>query len=125
MFGMINGKSLIIGFLAGGIISAAATLLSTPKAGKDLRHDVKLKSDEAIRYMNHLKTEGVDLREQISKTSKEGAALLKDLSADVKESLESWKRTVEPHQRNIQTYLTQIENSLKELEEKTKSQQEN
>lgn len=122
---MINGKSLIIGFLAGGIVSAAATLLSTPKAGKDLRSDVKLKSDEAIRYMNNLKAEGVDLKEQISRTSKEGAALLKDLSADVKESIESWKQTVEPHQRNIQTYLTQIEDSLRELEEKTKSQQKN
>lgn len=124
VFGMINSKSLLLGFLAGGLVSAAATLLTTPKAGKELREDVKIKSDEAIRYMNHLRTEGVDLKEQITKTSKEGAALIKDLSADVKESIESWKKTVEPHQKNIQKYLTQIEESLKELEEKTKAQSE-
>ncbi|SHM47273.1 YtxH domain-containing protein [Gracilibacillus kekensis] len=121
---MINSKSLLIGMLAGGIVSAAATLLSTPKAGKELRTDVKVKSDKAVHYINNLRTEGVDLKEQITKTSKEGAALIKDLSADVKESIESWKKTVEPHQKNIQKYLTQIEESLKELEDKTKSQTE-
>ncbi|UOQ46805.1 YtxH domain-containing protein [Gracilibacillus caseinilyticus] len=121
---MINSKSLLIGILAGGIVSAAATLLTTPKAGRDLRTDVKLKSDNAVRYVNQLRTDGVDLKEQITKTSKEGAALIKDLSADVKESIESWKKTVEPHQKNIQKYLTQIEESLKELEEKTNTQSE-
>ncbi|UOQ86616.1 YtxH domain-containing protein [Gracilibacillus salinarum] len=121
---MINSKSLLIGILAGGIVSAAATLFTTPKAGRELRTDVKLKSDNAVRYVNQLRTDGVDLKEQITKTSKEGAALIKDLSADVKESIESWKKTVEPHQKNIQKYLTQIEESLKELEEKTNTQSE-
>ncbi|WP_066191931.1 MULTISPECIES: YtxH domain-containing protein [Gracilibacillus] len=117
---MMNAKSLVVGILAGSVVGAAATLLSTPKAGKELRTDVKVKGEEAKRYINHLKTEGVDLREQISKTSKEGAALIKDLAADIKESIETWKKTVEPHQKNIQKYLTQIEKSLKELEDKTK-----
>ena len=119
---MISTKSLIAGIIAGSVVGAAATLLSTPKAGKDLRTDVKVKSGEAKRYIDHLKTEGVDLKDQITKTSKEGAALIKDLAADIKESIESWKKTVEPHQKNIQKYLTQIEKSLKELEDKTKTQ---
>ncbi|MDX8045715.1 YtxH domain-containing protein [Gracilibacillus sp. S3-1-1] len=121
---MINAKSLVLGVLAGGIVGAAATLLTTPKAGKELRTDVKEKGDDAIRYINHLTSEGVDIKEQITKTSKEGAALIKDLSVDIKNSIESWKKTVEPHQKNIQKYLTQIEESLKELEEKTQSKTE-
>ncbi len=121
---MINGKSLIIGMLAGGIITASATLLSTPKSGRELRSEVKYRGDVAIQSLQHLKTDGYDLKEQITKTSKEGAALLKDLSQEVKSSIESWKRTVEPHQKNIQTYLTQIEKSLKELEEKTRKEKE-
>lgn len=118
---MINTKSLIIGILAGSVVGAAATLLSTPKAGKELRSDMKVKGEEAKRYIDHLKTEGVDLKDQITKTSKEGAALIKDLAIDIKDSIESWKKTVEPHQKNIQKYLTQIEESLRELEEKTKT----
>ncbi|WP_163537135.1 YtxH domain-containing protein [Gracilibacillus sp. YIM 98692] len=118
---MINTKSLFLGMLAGSVVSAAATLLSAPKSGSELRSDIKHQSDEAIHSINKLRSEGMDLKEQITKTSKEGAALIKDLSADVKESIESWKKTVEPHQKNIQKYLTQIEESLKELEEKTQN----
>ncbi|KAB8139026.1 YtxH domain-containing protein [Gracilibacillus oryzae] len=121
---MINAKSLFFGIIVGGAISATATLLSAPKSGKDLRYDVKHKGDEAIQAIKHLKEDGFDLKEQITQTSKEGAALIKDLSADVKQSIESWKQTVEPHQKNIQKYLNQIEKSLKELEEKTKKQTE-
>ncbi|WP_369403546.1 YtxH domain-containing protein [Gracilibacillus boraciitolerans] len=85
----------------GGAVSAVATLLSTPKAGKELRTDVKTKSNEAVRYVSNLRTEGVDLKEQITKTSKEGAALIKELSTDIKESIESWKKTVEPPIKRI------------------------
>lgn len=121
---MINSKSLLLGILAGGVISAAVTLLSTPKSGREIRADVKQRSEDIIQTMNRLRAEGIDLKEQITKTSKEGAALIKELSSDMKNSIESWRQTVEPHQKNIQKYLTQIEASLKELEEKTKSSQQ-
>lgn len=121
---MMNAKSLLLGLVVGGTVSAAATLLSTPKSGKELRYDVKNKSNKAVYVIRNLKEDGIDLKEQITKTSKEGAALIKDLSADVKQSIESWKRTVEPHQKNIQKYLNQIEKSLRELEEKTKKHTE-
>lgn len=117
---MINSKSLLLGILAGGVVGAAATLLSTPKSGREVRADVKQRSEDVMQTMNRLRVEGMDLKEQITKTSKEGVALIKDLSNDMKNSIESWKQTVEPHQKNIQKYLTQIETSLKELEEKTK-----
>ncbi|ENH96031.1 hypothetical protein J416_12929 [Gracilibacillus halophilus YIM-C55.5] len=116
---MINAKSLFIGVVTGSVIGAATTLLTTPKSGKELRTDVKHRSNEVVQSINHLREEGFDLKDQIAKTSKEGAALIRDLSADVKQSVESWKKTVEPHQKNIQKYLTQIEESLKELEDKT------
>lgn len=121
---MINSKSLLLGILAGGVISAAVTLLSTPKSGREIRADVKQRSEDIIQTMNRLRAEGIDLKEQLTKTSKEGAALIKELSSDMKSSIESWRQTVEPHQKNIQKYLTQIEASLKELEEKTKSSQQ-
>src|SRR5690625_8044652 len=99
---MINSKSLLLGILAGGVISAAVTLLSTPKSGREIRADVKQRSEDSIQTMNRLREEGMDLKEQITKTSKEGAALIKELSSEMKKSTESWRQTVEPHQKNIQ-----------------------
>ena len=116
---MANGKSLLLGFLAGGVVSAAATLLSTPKSGKELRDDVKVRGEEIVHSLDRIKDEGKLLTEQIANTSKEGAALIKELSGDVKTSIETWKNTIEPHQKNIQKYLTQIEERLKELEDQT------
>ncbi|WP_407271629.1 YtxH domain-containing protein [Radiobacillus sp. PE A8.2] len=116
---MANGKSLLIGFLFGGTISAAATLLSTPRSGKELRQDAMTKGEDFLHTVDKLKLQGTQLKEQITQTSKEGAALVKDLTADMITSIESWKQTIEPHQKNIQKYLEQIEKSLKELEDKT------
>uniref|UniRef100_UPI000AE123B3 YtxH domain-containing protein n=1 Tax=Gracilibacillus sp. JCM 18860 TaxID=1306159 RepID=UPI000AE123B3 len=94
---MINTKSLMLGIVVGGVVSATATLLSTPKSGKDLRNNMKHYSNEAIDSFNRFREDGMDIKEQITKTSKEGGvSLIKDLSLDVKESIESWKKTVEP-----------------------------
>ncbi|MFP7168745.1 YtxH domain-containing protein [Terribacillus sp. FSL K6-0262] len=115
---MANGKSIALGILVGSTVSAAITLLTAPSSGKELRADAKQRTDEWKVTFNNLKNEGTQLKEQIARTSKEGAAMFKELSAEVKTSIESWKRTVEPHQKNIQKSLSQIEKTLKELEEK-------
>ncbi len=39
------GKGLMLGFLAGGAIGAAFALLYAPKSGKELREEIKSKSD--------------------------------------------------------------------------------
>jgi len=116
---MANSKSLLLGLLAGGVVSAAATLLSTPKSGKNMRADINACSKNVVHSLEKIKDDGKLLSEQIANTSKEGAALIKDLSLDVKHSIESWKSTIEPHQKNIKIYLAQIEERLKELEEQT------
>lgn len=116
---MANAKSLLIGFIAGGVVSAAATLLSAPSSGKELRYNVKSRGEGIVDTFGKIKTDGLQLSEQIAQTSKEGATLIKELSNDFRSSVETWKRTIEPHQKNIQKHLAQIEDSLRELEEKT------
>jgi len=48
-------KGLIAGFIAGSIVGAAIALLYAPKAGKELRADIKEKAsdlmDDAQEYM--------------------------------------------------------------------------
>ncbi|WP_090796677.1 YtxH domain-containing protein [Pelagirhabdus alkalitolerans] len=116
---MANGKSLLLGVLTGGVVSAAATLLVTPKSGQETREDIKQHVEESKAALERVKLNGKALSEQIANTSKEGAALIKELSVEIKDSIDSWKTTIEPHQKNIQLYLTQIEERLKELEEET------
>ena len=42
------GKGLLIGFLTGSIVGSVIALLYAPKSGKELRGDIKIKSDEFI-----------------------------------------------------------------------------
>jgi gas vesicle protein len=119
---MSKGKSLMLGFLVGGTVTVAATLLTTPASGKDLRNRVKDQGVEWRVLVNKLKDDSLRLKEQLFKTSQEGSILVKDLTQEMKKTVMDWKETVEPHQENIHNYLTQIETSLKDLEEKVKSQ---
>lgn len=43
-----NVKGFLIGFLAGGTVAAMITLLTTPKSGKEIRRNIKNKSDEYV-----------------------------------------------------------------------------
>lgn len=115
---MISKKSLLLGVMVGGAISTAATLLSTPSSGRDLRNQAKYQGVEWKGMLENLKQDGLRLKNQITETSKEGAELVKELTQEMKSSVTEWKLAVEPHQENIYEYLDQIESSLKDLEEK-------
>lgn len=115
---MSNGKSIAIGFIIGGTISAATALLTTPSSGRELRSQIKKQSMEWKQIADDIIQDGLRLKDQIAKTSKEGAALINELTTEMKTSVEEWKNAIEPHQENIHEYLEQIEASIKDLEKK-------
>ncbi|HLQ73270.1 MAG TPA: YtxH domain-containing protein [Bacillota bacterium] len=121
---MSKSKSILIGFCIGGAISAATVLLSTPSSGKHIRKKIKDQGLEWKEAFNNLTQEAVKLKNQITKTSKEGIALINELTDEMKTSVEEWKTAVEPHQENIHKYLEEIETSLQELEVKIKNEPE-
>ena len=43
-----SGSSVFLGFLAGGAIGAILALLYAPKTGRELRNDIKSKTDEYL-----------------------------------------------------------------------------
>lgn len=118
---MLNGKSIAIGFIVGGTISAAAALLTTPTSGSVLRERVRQQSGEWKRIVDDIIKDGWRLKDQIAKTSKEGVALINELTQEMKTSVDEWKNAIEPHQENIHQYLEEIEVSIKALEEKMNS----
>lgn len=117
---MASGRSLLLGFLIGGSVSAAATLLNAPSSGRVLRGRIKQQSTEWKDMIDSLMHDALKLKDQITKTSKEGVELINELTQEMKKSIETWKVAVEPHQENIHEYLEQIEQSLKVLEDKVK-----
>lgn len=119
---MSKGKSILLGILVGTTASAVATLLTTPTSGKDVRVRIKDQSFEWKDSIDEIIQEGLNLKDQIAKTSKEGAALINDLTQEMKTSVEEWKIAVEPNQDNIHDYLEQIETSIKDLEAKLTEQ---
>lgn|SRR5690606_36087544 len=117
---MSRAKSLALGIIVGGAVSASVALLTTPSSGRDLRS--RIREQDLKELFNHLKEDGLRLKRQLTETSKESAILIKDLTSEIKQSVEEWKETVEPHQENIHKYLEQIESSLRDLEEKVNKQ---
>lgn len=118
---MSRSKSLILGLFIGSTVGAGVALLSSPSSGGYIRSRIKESTYSWKDFVNTLKADGSQLKNQIAETSREGALLFKELTQEMKESVENWKETVEPHQENINEYLEQIELSLKELEDKVKN----
>ena len=58
-------KGFLIGFLAGGTVAAIVALLTAPKSGKELRGDIKQKSeeyyDDAEKYLADAKNKASEL----------------------------------------------------------------
>ncbi|OGU37454.1 MAG: hypothetical protein A2068_10890 [Ignavibacteria bacterium GWB2_35_6b] len=61
-------KGIAIGILAGGIVGAIVALLTAPKSGKEVRRDIKNKSEE---YYD-------DLEKYFSKKKKKAGKMIKD-----------------------------------------------
>lgn len=118
---MSRTNSFLLGFLLGGLASATATLLTAPTSGKKLRDNIVEQSLEWKEMGDDLLQDAINLKDQIADTSKEGVSLIKNLTKELKLSMEEWKGAIEPHQDNIQEYLEQIELSIKALEEKVDS----
>src|SRR5699024_3725870 len=115
---MSKGKYIVTGFLVGGAVSAAVTLLTTPTSGEQLRFRVREQGTEWKNTLEDIMKDAAKIKEQFAKTSKEGIALINELTEDIKTSVDEWKSSVEPHQSNIHEYLEQIESTLKDLEQK-------
>lgn len=120
---MSKGKYMLIGFVVGGTISAAAALLTAPASGREVRNRVKEQGVELKKITDDIIQDGMKLKDQIARTSKDGVALIAELTQDMRKSVEDWKGSITPNQDNIQSYLEQIETSIKELEDKISTNQ--
>lgn len=80
-------KGLLIGFLAGGVVGAVLALLYAPKSGKELRSDIKAKTDdyldEAEKYIAEAKDKAKELINEGKKRSEKLITDAKSKSQDL------------------------------------------
>ncbi len=84
------GKGLVIGLLAGGAIGAILALLYAPKSGKELRADIREKTDDLVgsaeEYLHAAKSKAGEIVSEakrrsdqlISEAKKKADSLLED-----------------------------------------------
>ncbi|MED1864688.1 YtxH domain-containing protein [Fictibacillus nanhaiensis] len=78
---MSKQKSMVVGFALGTVVTAAATLLSTPKAGKEVRKDLKVNMDKMKSTFSSIKRDGIQLRAKIRFANKEKEVALQETAA--------------------------------------------
>jgi gas vesicle protein len=80
---MSKSKSMIVGFALGTVVTAAATLLSTPKVGKEVRKDLKNNMDKMKSTLTSIKRDGIQLKEKIRFAKREKGEALKETAASI------------------------------------------
>jgi gas vesicle protein len=117
-----HGKGLLIGLLIGGAIGAIAGLLFAPKSGRELRQDIKNKSDEylddAERYVADARTKAKDLINEGKKRSerlisdaktksdellKDAEKIFSDAKSKASGAVQTGKRTIENETDKLKT----------------------
>lgn len=119
------GGGFFIGLLAGGAIGAAIALLYAPKTGKELRQDIKSRTDdyldEADKYIAEAKDKAINLindgkkkSEKLIKEAKEKSEeLLKDAEKVLDEAKAKTDEIVKTGKVKVEQKSGQIKSAIK------------
>lgn len=117
-----NTKGFIIGFLAGSTVGAMTALLAAPKSGKELRGDIKHKSEEylneADKYITETKHKAGELfnegkrkftmvmnevKSKPEEIKKDAERVFNDTKVKAKDALESGKEKIEMEKERLKS----------------------
>ena len=119
------GGGFFVGLLAGGAIGAAIALLYAPKTGKELRQDIKSRTDdyldEADKYIAEAKDKAINLindgkkkSEKLIKEAKEKSEeLLKDAEKVLDEAKAKTEEMVKTGKVKVEQKSGQIKSAIK------------
>jgi gas vesicle protein len=119
MIGVVNmskNKSLFCGLIVGGIIGGIATLLATPSSGKEMRGQLTINRKMLEDTIQQLKAESIALKNQIVITAKESSGVVKEVSTDLKRTINQFQKEIEPHKKDLQKEIEEVELKIKQLE---------
>jgi len=120
-----NGNGLLIGLIAGSALGAIVGLLYAPKSGKELRDDIRTKSneylDDADKYIEDAKVKAKNLINEGKKKSDELIAdakaksdeLLKEAQKMFDDAKSKASKTVAEKKENLETEGTRLKSAVK------------
>lgn len=120
-----QGNGFLIGLIAGGALGAIIGLLYAPKSGKELRSDIRLKSneylDDADKYIEEAKIKAKDLINDGKKKSDDLIADAKTKSQELLKEAEKLfdnaktkaSKTVSDTKGNLETEGTKLKSAVK------------
>jgi len=118
-------SGVLLGFLAGGAMGAALALLFAPKTGKELRQEIKSKTDEylddADKYIAeakdkaiHLINDGKKMSEKLIKDAKERSdELLRDAEKVLEDAKSKTDEFVKSGKVKVEQKSGQIKSAIK------------
>lgn len=108
-------KGFFIGLLAGGAVGTVVALLTTPKSGKNLRKEIKQKSDEYIDEVDNYLTE---TKRNAGRVMNESRRKLASILHDLKSKPEAIYRDTEKVFNDVKGKTKAVFDSGKERVEK-------
>lgn len=120
-----GGNGFLIGLIAGSALGAIVGLLYAPKSGKELRDDIRAKSneylDDADQYIQDAKVKAKDLINEGKKKSEElivdakskSEELLKEAQKIFDEAKSKTSKTVSEKKENLEAEGTRLKSAVK------------
>lgn len=117
-----SNKGLFLGFLAGGVVGAIIALLYAPKAGRELRSDIRNKSeeyyDDVERYFTEARDKAKDL---INDGKKKSEKLIYDAKIKSEELLKDAERIFNDAKSKTENYVAKGKETIGQESEKLKT----
>lgn len=88
----LNAGTVIMTFIGGAAVGAALALLYAPKAGKELRSNIKHLTDDAV---DKIKTYATDAQEKIKATIEDGKEIFNEKKSILSSAIEAGKEAME------------------------------
>lgn len=114
---MSKKDNTILAVVLGIITGAAITLLSTPKSGKEIREDIKVKTEDLPSDFKHILSETKELYSKMHLFLTEAAS---DKSSSLKkvwdQKAEKAKELIKTQQQRIEQAIDTTKNKLSESE---------
>ena len=112
----MKAKSLLMGFLVGGVAAGVATLLTAPSSGYETRRVLKANKNEILGSIKDVKAAVVELKDSVAFASKEGKTVIESFITDVKTAIFEWQLSTEENKNELQKDVKELEESIQELE---------
>jgi gas vesicle protein len=106
VFKLGKAKSFFCGFLTGGIAAGMTVLLSTPKAGREVRYEIKNKWDETNIKLADVRATVESVKDSVSDFTRKGIPALQSTAREMKTIINTWKDDIQP---NIQRISHRVE----------------